>query len=843
MSPSAPGGDGAPNVPATPPEPDDRAWLAGQVARFQAQVPRYEVYAEVLDAVLRRAVGRLAPLAIVQVRRKSLASFAEKCLRKRAKRPDPAAQFTDLCGARVIARTRSEVDAVCRWVVANLEVDWEDSLDAGERLRPSEFGYRSVHYIVSLRPDVDYGVPVPPEALGLRAEIQARTLTEHAYSDFAHDLTYKGAFDLPPAWQRELAGAAAVLEEVDGVFDRVERGLREYASTYGRYLTEAELAAETERLEIVLAHDPGNTALAGRLGRLGMVRGDWPGVVRVLTPVVDAPAGDAPSSAVRDLGEALCRLNGAEPYGAGFRAGLDLLERAGADDDVPALCALAEAWQHLDADRALEVYRRAFDLDPADAHALGGYLELQLPREPGLVDSLRPVLRQSAERSRHQVTARVNLPGALFHLAQVHLLLGEGDEALGALAEAVALSHADWMLEAALASLDRLTRSLHDRAGADRARRLLLLALARHDVDGAPGGARVRLQALATPGAAPLRPPVLIVAGGTDPSVEERMATYRDLLRSALADFRGTVLSGGTTQGVCGIVGDLGRERGGDLHTVGYLPLLLPADATRDDDYHEIRRTDGHSFSATEPLQNWTDLIAAGIAPSSVTVLGVGGGRIAALEYRIALALGAAVGLVEESGREAGRLLGEQRWAGPRPVRLPADAETLRAFVVTPSAPLPDEVRERVARSIHEAYRRERMKSPPPSDPALTEWSELTADLRASNLAQADAVAAKVARVGCAVVPVEAPGEPALFTADEVEMLAEAEHGRWVAERLLAGWTLGEVRDAYRRTSPYIVSWAVLPECVRARDREAVLAIPDRLAEVGLGLRRAAGAG
>ncbi len=818
---------------------DDRAWLADQVERYEAVLPRYERYAQVLDAVLRRAVADLAPLAIVQTRRKSVASFAEKCLRKRAKRPDPVAQFTDLAGARVIARTRSEVDAVCRFLVEDFDVDWEDSQDASERLRPSEFGYRSVHYIVSLRPDVDYGVPVPPEVIGLRAEVQARTITEHAYSDFAHDLTYKGAFELPSAWRRELAGAAATLEEVDGVFTRVEKGLREYASAYGRYLPDADVAAEIDRLAIVLEHDRRNADLAGRLARLAMVRGDWALVVRTLTPIVTADPDRAPSPVLRDLGTALCKLHGTRPGEPEYRTGQAYLERASASGDVDAICSFAGTWKGVDDGRARDLYRRAFDLDPTNPYPLGNYLELQLDREPGLVDSLRPVLRQSVERCRHQVDAGVNLPWALFDLARFHLLLGEPYEALDHLAAAVDASGAAWVLETALASLERLTRSLREE-GVEWARVLLLLALAsRFDDD----GARDRLRALATVGAAPLAGPVVVVAGGTDPRVQARMATYRDLLRTALADVRGTVLSGGTTQGICGIVGDLGRERGEDLRTVGYLPHLLPADATPDLDYDEIRQTGGHSFSPAEPLQNWTDLIASGIPPSSVRVLGVGGGRIAAAEYRIALALGATVGLVADSGREAGRLLGEERWAGRGAVRLPADGETLRAFLAPPTGALPEATRERVARAVHEAYRRERLRVPVTGDPALADWEDLPGDLRASNLAQADAIGAKVTRVGCVIVPADAPGEVATLAPGEVEMLAEAEHGRFVAERLLAGWVLGEVRDVERRTSPYLVEWAVLPEGIRDRDREAVRDIPDRLAEVGLGLRRATAPG
>jgi len=811
-----------------------RAWLAYQVGQYAALAPRHARYAQVLEQVLRRAAGQVAPQAIVQARSKSVASFAEKCLRKRAWHPDPVHQFTDLCGARLIARTRSEVDELCRFVEGGFDIDRENSVDASQRLRPTEFGYRSVHYIVSFCTDVDYGVPIPEEVLGLKAEIQARTMTEHAYSDFVHDLTYKGVFELPVAWQRELAGAAATLEEVDGVFGRVEKGLREYASAYGRYLTEEERQAEIAQMELVLEHDPGNAALADRIARLALAGGDWQRVVTVLSPLA-AGHGTASLPVLRDLGIALCKLHDGSPCHPEYRAGQAYLERASEAGDVDALCALAGTWKNVDDDRAGGLYRRAFEADPADPYALGNYLEFQLARDPALIDSVRPLIQQSAERCRHQVTAGVNLPWALYDLGQFHLLLDQPYEALGYYAEALAASNAAWEVQTSLATLERLTAPLGGRPGAEWARRLLLLALAARFGDGA---AQDRIRALATVGTAPLAGPAVIVAGGTDLRIQARMEEYAGVLRSALADFEGVVICGGTTQGISGIIGRIGRERGGALRTVGYLPQLVPRDATADPGYGELRQTAGHGFSPLEPLQNWIDLLASGVAPPEVKVLGVNGGRIAAAEYRIALAIGATVGLVADSGREAGRLLGDQRWTGQQLVRLPADGETLRAFLAPPPQPLPKPIRQRLGKSIHENYRHERRKTQPVTDPALAGWENLPEDLRASNLAQADDIAAKLARIGCIITYADAPGKPAGLSRPQIELLAEIEHGRYTAERLLAGWTFGDSRDPAHKRSPYLTEWESLPRDIKERDHEAIRAIPRLLASVGLAIRR-----
>jgi hypothetical protein len=61
----------------------------------------------------------------------------------------------------------------------------------------------------------------------------------------------------------------------------------------------------------------------------------------------------------------------------------------------------------------------------------------------------------------------------------------------------------------------------------------------------------------------------------------------------------------------------------------------------------------GDGFCDGQILQSWADLLAAGIKPTEVLLLGFGGGPLTALEYRIALALGATVGVVMASGGAA----------------------------------------------------------------------------------------------------------------------------------------------------------------------------------------------
>ena len=166
-----------------------------------------------------------------------------------------------------------------------------------------------------------------------------------------------------------------------------------------------------------------------------------------------------------------------------------------------------------------------------------------------------------------------------------------------------------------------------------------------------------------------------MVAGSTDAQFEPEVPRYRELLLAAFAGFTGTLISGGTEAGVAGIVGAV-AARYPAVRAVGYLPAGVAADGR----YTEIRRTAGATFTVAEPLQAWVDVVAAGLDPTAVRVLGVGGGDIAAQEYRMSCTLGARVGLVEGSGPVVDAFFADPQWR-EAVHRLPPTVAAIAAFV------------------------------------------------------------------------------------------------------------------------------------------------------------------
>ena len=63
-------------------------------------------------------------------------------------------------------------------------------------------------------------------------------------------------------------------------------------------------------------------------------------------------------------------------------------------------------------------------------------------------------------------------------------------------------------------------------------------------------------------------------------------------------------------------------------------------------------------------------------------LIGINGGQISAFEYRLALMLGAQVGVIEASGREAGRLFRDPYWSKSKTLRrLAAGEKEIAAFI------------------------------------------------------------------------------------------------------------------------------------------------------------------
>lgn len=142
---------------------------------------------------------------------------------------------------------------------------------------------------------------------------------------------------------------------------------------------------------------------------------------------------------------------------------------------------------------------------------------------------------------------------------------------------------------------------------------------------------------------------------------------------------------------------------------------------------------------------------------------------------------------------------------------------------------------ERMAMANHAQHVKGQTGKKDPSDPTMQSWEKLPENFKESSRNQVRQIPEKLQRIGFDMIPfVEKPEKRFEFTDEQVEILAEMEHERWVAERLKEGWVLGSPRDPVKKISPYLVPWSELTEEVKDWDRNPVRKIPERLEACGL---------
>jgi hypothetical protein len=147
--------------------------------------------------------------------------------------------------------------------------------------------------------------------------------------------------------------------------------------------------------------------------------------------------------------------------------------------------------------------------------------------------------------------------------------------------------------------------------------------------------------------------------------------------------------------------------------------------------------------------------------------------------------------------------------------------------------------RERLAQAIHARFRADHKSERRANDASMRPWRGLLEHLKESNRQQADHIPVKLRRVHCGFEPAGDDAQPEVtFTDQEVEILAEMEHDRFVAERRQAQWTESRRRNPAAKKTPYLVPWSDLTKKIKDYDRKAVRAIPELMRDAGFNLYR-----
>ena len=145
---------------------------------------------------------------------------------------------------------------------------------------------------------------------------------------------------------------------------------------------------------------------------------------------------------------------------------------------------------------------------------------------------------------------------------------------------------------------------------------------------------------------------------------------------------------------------------------------------------------------------------------------------------------------------------------------------------------------EDIAMASHKQYVLTQKTRKDKTDPAMQPWDSLMTDLQESNRQQAANIPEKLRVISCKLARKRYGLAAFSFSDEEIEILAQMEHDRWMNERIRSGWIYGQERYPEKKISPYLVSWDVLSNDIKEFDREAIRVMPTILSNAGFGITR-----
>jgi ppGpp synthetase/RelA/SpoT-type nucleotidyltranferase len=846
------------------------------IAAFEKIRPDYIEFAKLIETILNKAVGSLSLLSIVQARPKGVVSFSNKIITK-DKYQNPLVDMTDLCGARVIVHFQSQVEKICDFIKANFEIDEANSLDARSRLQVNEFGYRSVHYIVTPKKDSILDIPVDEKFRTLKAEIQVRTLAEHVWADISHDRIYKTDLNIPDEWKREAARLSAMLENADKEFAGMASEIDSLATIY-------ELQFETEKAEIdilklntliaVLQNIPdervGNSL---KLSAIYRAQDHFMAAIELLKPLLDVPVKDRIlQGRLRfEYGMVLALSCGKELNAVCYAEGMKIIDKVLSEfDSLPdeIMKENEEVLSYIyyragklvqrNVDETLKSANwltQAHNFMPENPLYLVALLESIILNSNNMAGSYISLfmtnIRQAVNKLEELIEIGIKRVPAFFAIGHCYLLLNDEAGCINAYAKAVETilnekyltSQASIVAEIALIGRlksrnPKLTEQV--KIYLNITMHLLTKGVEQDYYKTSLSPFKIRKEHYKTP--------VVIVAGGAAKMDVSKISDYRKYIVELMYGFKGTIISGGTTAGIPGLVGqvkaELQKKVPVDFDLIAYLPETLPNDAVRSPDYDQLYGTSLEHFSALDILVCWSDLISNNVNPKDVILIGIDGGEIATMEYQIALSLGAKVALVAYSGRAASDFLQDKTWKNQTNLlQVPNDPLTVWALVnQSVENTLSNDEIEKLAPIAHEFYIKKRLDelNPKADDinkyKVLMPWNKLDPALQYSNRKQVAFYENILKRVGLSI---RKANKPVLINIkesvnlEEYDFLAKLEHARWNAERMLEGWKYGQVKKISEKLNPYLVAWEKLDEATRKYDYDPVDNTPMLLAKIG----------
>jgi len=215
---------------------------------FDNKIHLYKGLAERTNVLLNSLVENSIKPHQLEFRLKDKDSFTKKLVRKNFKYKS-LEQVTDILGFRIVTYFEDDIDIIENIIKTEFEIDNENSIDK-RKMEVDKFGYRSVHYVVSLNKErlklTEY-----KDYKRIKFEIQIRSILQHSWAEIEHDIGYKGASEIPSSAKRTFYRVAALLEQADIEFTKLRLEIKEYEKNIEKELTNENLSIPLSKSSII----------------------------------------------------------------------------------------------------------------------------------------------------------------------------------------------------------------------------------------------------------------------------------------------------------------------------------------------------------------------------------------------------------------------------------------------------------------------------------------------------------------------------------------------------------------------------------------------------------------
>lgn len=144
-----------------------------------------------------------------------------------------------------------------------------------------------------------------------------------------------------------------------------------------------------------------------------------------------------------------------------------------------------------------------------------------------------------------------------------------------------------------------------------------------------------------------------------------------------------------------------------------------------------------------------------------------------------------------------------------------------------------NEALDAMARTLHNAYLQTQLDAggETAQNASLVRWSDLPVHKKKANQHAAAHIDVKLRISSCEARPLDDPITEVDFPPEDetMELLAQLEHRRWMADKYIAGYSYGPERDEDRMLHPDLIPWEQLTEADKQKDRDSIRQIPTML--------------